>query len=218
MSVSPFGAAGLSSLLNHKRGNKGDNVLSNEGIRLAYAFRHIDIEPFNDSQLQPASYDVRLGSEFIYLNQLGIIDPFKEQGWKHTLRVPKGDAFYLSGGDYVLGVTAECVSLSPEYGCELVGKSSLGRLGISVHITAGWIDPGFKGFITLEIVNFNRAPVALWPGMPIGTLRFTKLDSPSTAPYRGKYADAATTTGPQISRYYLNERSLVDQPQPVREH
>ena len=166
------------------------------------------VEPLDDIdlQVQPASIDVRLGREFLEFQRANIpcIHPNSEaevdQYVTETV-VEEGDEFILHPGDFVLGTTKERVEVPPDLVAQVEGRSSLGRLAVVVHATAGFIDPGFRGKITLELSNLGTAPVALTPGMRISQLVFTEMKSPSTRPYgaeRGsKYQDQA---GPQASR------------------
>ena len=166
------------------------------------------VEPLDDIdlQVQPASIDVRLGREFLEFQRANIpcIHPNSEAEVDEYVTetvVEEGDEFILHPGDFVLGTTKERVEVPPDLVAQVEGRSSLGRLAVVVHATAGFIDPGFRGKITLELSNLGTAPVALTPGMRISQLVFTEMKSPSTRPYgaeRGsKYQDQA---GPQASR------------------
>ncbi|WP_380676216.1 dCTP deaminase [Salinigranum sp. GCM10025319] len=166
------------------------------------------VEPLDDPdlQVQPASIDVRLGREFLEFQRANIpcIHPNSESEVDEYVTetvVEEGNEFILHPGDFVLGTTKERVEVPPDLVAQVEGRSSLGRLAVVVHATAGFIDPGFRGKITLELSNLGTAPVALTPGMRISQLVFTELKSPSTRPYgaeRGsKYQDQA---GPQASR------------------
>jgi dCTP deaminase len=159
-----------------------------------------------DLQVQPASIDVRLGREFLEFQRANIpcIHPNSEAEVDEYVTetvVDDGDEFILHPGDFVLGTTRERVEVPPDLVAQVEGRSSLGRLAVVVHATAGFIDPGFRGKITLELSNLGTAPVALSPGMRISQLVFTELRSPAARPYgseRGsKYQDQA---GPQASR------------------
>jgi dCTP deaminase len=166
------------------------------------------VEPLDDIdlQVQPASIDVRLGREFLEFQRANIpcIHPNSEaevDEYVSQTIVDDGNEFILHPGDFVLGTTRERVEVPPDLVAQVEGRSSLGRLAVVVHATAGFIDPGFRGKITLELSNLGTAPVALTPGMRISQLVFTELKTPSTRPYgseRGsKYQDQA---GPQASR------------------
>ncbi len=136
--------------------------------------------------LQPASVDIRLDARFrIFSNHLyTCIDPRENQdGLTELVEVPAGAAFVLHPGEFVLGSTIERVTLGSAHVARLEGKSSLGRLGLMCHATAGWIDPGFSGHITLELSNVANLPIRVYPGMPIGQLSFAELSSPAGKPY-----------------------------------
>ncbi|AUX09049.1 dCTP deaminase [Halalkaliarchaeum desulfuricum] len=166
------------------------------------------IEPIDDfdTQIQPASVDLRLGEEFLEFQRTNIpcIHPNAEEEVEEYVtetRVPEGDDFILHPGDFVLGTTKERVEVPPDLIAHVEGRSSLGRLAVVVHATAGLCDPGYRGQITLELSNLGSAPVALTPGMRISQLTFTELKSPADRPYgaeRGsKYQGQQ---GPQASR------------------
>jgi len=166
------------------------------------------IEPLADVdiQVQPASVDLRLGREFLEFRRTNIpcIHPDSEREVDEYVRethVEEGDEFVLHPGDFVLGTTMERVEIPPDLIAHVEGRSSLGRLAVVVHATAGLCDPGYRGQITLELSNLGSAPVALTPGMRISQLTFTELSSPAERPYgseRGsKYQDQ---DGPQASR------------------
>jgi dCTP deaminase len=166
------------------------------------------VEPLDDLdlQVQPASVDLRLGREFLEFQRTNIscIHPNAEEEvdeYVNETVVDDGDEFVLHPGDFVLGTTHERVEIPPDLIAHVQGRSSLGRLAVVVHATAGVVDPGYRGQITLELSNLGTAPVALTPGMRISQLIFTELKHAAERPYgsdRGsKYQDQA---GPQASR------------------
>ena len=166
------------------------------------------IEPLEDVslQVQPASVDVRLGREFLEFQRANIpsIHPNSDEEAESYVTetvVEEDEEFILHPGDFVLGTTKERVEIPRDLVAQVEGRSSLGRLAIVVHATAGFVDPGFRGRITLELSNLGTAPVALSPGMRISQLVFTELKTPAREPYgsgRGsKYQDQG---GPQASR------------------
>ncbi len=166
------------------------------------------IEPLDDPdlQVQPASVDLRLGREFLEFQRTNIpcIHPGSEDevaDYVAETVVDEGEDFVLHPGDFVLGTTKERVEIPPDLIAHVEGRSSLGRLAIVVHATAGIADPGYCGQITLELSNLGAAPVALTPGMRISQLTFTELSSPAQRPYgeeRGsKYQQQE---GPQASK------------------
>lgn len=136
--------------------------------------------------LQPASIDIRVDARFrIFSNHLyTCIDPRERQDdLTELVQISDTGSFVLHPGEFVLGSTVERVTLGAGYVARLEGKSSLGRLGLMCHATAGWIDPGFSGHITLELSNVANLPIRIYPGMPIGQLSFARLSSPASRPY-----------------------------------
>ena len=136
--------------------------------------------------MQPSSIDVRLDRFFRVFNNSRYthIDPAEQQDDLTTLVEPDGDdPFVLHPGEFVLGSTLEVISLPDDLAARLEGKSSLGRLGLLTHSTAGFVDPGFSGHITLELSNVANLPITLWPGMKIGQLCMFRLTSPAEHPY-----------------------------------
>ncbi|GAA0513711.1 dCTP deaminase [Halorubrum aquaticum] len=183
-------------------------ILSDADILDRLAAGDLVVEPLADvdQQVQPASVDLRLGERFLEFQRTNIpcIHPTEadEVGEYVTeTTVPEGEEFILHPGDFVLGTTTERVEIPDDLVAHVEGRSSLGRLAIVVHATAGLCDPGYKGQITLELSNLGTAPVALSPGMRVSQLTFTELKSPADRPYgseRGsKYQDQ---DGPQASR------------------
>ncbi|MFB6154935.1 MAG: dCTP deaminase [Haloferacaceae archaeon] len=166
------------------------------------------VEPLDDidMQVQPASIDLRLGSEFLEFQRTNIscIHPNRDDEVNEYVTetyVERGDEFILHPGDFVLGTTRERVEIPPDLLATVEGRSSLGRLAVVIHATAGIVDPGYRGQITLELSNLGTAPVALTPGMRVSQLIFTEMKRPAERPYgteRGsKYQNQ---TGPQASR------------------
>ncbi|WP_436935571.1 dCTP deaminase [Halovenus marina] len=183
-------------------------ILSDADIARRLDEGELVIEPLDDPelQIQPASVDLRLGREFLEFQRTNIpcIHPDSENEVDEYVSetvVEEGDDFILHPGDFVLGTTKERVEIPPDLIAHVEGRSSLGRLAIVVHATAGLCDPGFAGKITLELSNLGAAPVALSPEMRISQLTFTELTSPADRPYgaeRGsKYQDQ---DGPQTSK------------------
>ena len=183
-------------------------ILSDADILRRLEDGDLVVEPLDDPdiQIQPASIDLRLGREFLEFQRTNIscIHPNSEQEIDEYIDetvVEEGEEFILHPGDFVLGTTHERVEIPADLIAHVEGRSSLGRLAIVVHATAGLCDPGYKGQITLELSNLGTAPVALTPGMRISQLTFTELKSPADRPYgdeRGsKYQDQE---GPQASK------------------
>ena len=183
-------------------------ILSDDDILARLETGDLVVDPLDDidMQVQPASVDLRLGEEFLEFQRANIpcIHPNREDeisDYVEETVVPEGEEFVLHPGDFVLGTTKERVAIPDDLVAHVEGRSSLGRLAIVVHATAGLADPGYEGQITLELSNLGTAPVALTPGMRISQLTFTELSSPAARPYgaeRGsKYQGQS---GPQASR------------------
>ncbi|MFB6095829.1 MAG: dCTP deaminase [Haloferacaceae archaeon] len=183
-------------------------ILSDTDLLARLETGDLVVDPIDDLdlQVQPASIDVRLGREFLEFQRANIscIHPGDEREVSEYVTetyIEEGEEFVLHPGDFVLGTTRERVEVPSDLVAQVEGRSSLGRLAVVVHATAGFIDPGYEGQITLELSNLGTAPVALTPGMRISQLVFTELASPATRPYgeeRGsKYQGQR---GPQASR------------------
>jgi dCTP deaminase len=143
------------------------------------------------SRIHASSLDLRLSTTFkLYEHsRFSVLDPKNPEtfaGNMRTITVAEGDPFIVQPGEFVLGVTQETITVPDDLVVRVEGRSSLGRLGIIVHSTAGFVDPGFSGTITLEISNLNRLPVALYPGMRICQLAFEMMSSPAETPYHKK--------------------------------
>jgi dCTP deaminase len=161
-------------------------LLSDGEITKELASGRLVLEPYDQGLIQPSSVDMRLDRYFRVFNNSKYthIDPAVQQDDLTTLVDPEGDdPFVLHPGEFVLGSTLEVVTLPDDLAGRLEGKSSLGRLGLLTHSTAGWIDPGFTGHITLELSNVANLPITLWPGMKIGQLCLFRLASPAQHPY-----------------------------------
>lgn len=182
-------------------------ILSDRDIRLALERGEIVIEPVHDLalQIQPCSVDLRLGPTFALFRQSStpLIDPDIHQAsdFTETIEIKDGESFVLHPGEFVLASTVERVVIPDNLLAKVDGRSSLGRLAILIHATAGFVDPGFRGTITLELSNVGKLPVALRPGMRICQISFEQLSSTCERPYgasRGsKYQDQV---GPTPSR------------------
>ena len=148
-------------------------LLSDGDLRKELGSGRLVLDPWDEAMLQPSSIDVRLDRFFrVFQNhRYTHIDPAEQQDELTSLVQPDGEEpFVLHPGEFVLGATYESVSLPDDLAGRLEGKSSLGRLGLLTHSTAGFIDPGFTGHITLELSNVANLPINLWPGMKIGQL------------------------------------------------
>jgi dCTP deaminase len=184
-------------------------LLSDRDIRAALAAGRLGLEPYDAAMVQPSSIDVRLDRFFRVFNNARYthIDPALQQDDLTALVEPAGDEpFVLHPGEFVLGSTLEVVSIPDDLAARLEGKSSLGRLGLLTHSTAGFVDPGFSGHITLELSNVANLPITLWPGMKIGQLCLFQLSSAAEHPYGSavygsRYQDQR---GPTPSRSFRN--------------
>ena len=184
-------------------------LLSDRDLRAEIDAGRLRIEPFDAKLLQPSSIDVRLDRFFrVFVNtKYTHIDPSLQQDELTSLVEPEGDEpFVLHPGEFVLGSTFEQITLPDDLAGRLEGKSSLGRLGLLTHSTAGFIDPGFSGHITLELSNVANLPITLWPGMKIGQLCLFRLSSPAEHPYgsAGVGSRYQGQRGPTPSKAYLN--------------
>jgi len=162
------------------------SVLSDGTIRRLIEDGRIRIDPWDPRMLQPASVDLRLGPSFRVFHNfrvaaIDLADP--PTNLTEHVEIADGDSFVIHPGEFCLGRTEEWVELPNDLVARIEGKSSLGRLGLIVHATAGFVDPGFQGTLTLEITNLTRVPIVLWPGKPIAQLSFMTLDAPAERPY-----------------------------------
>ncbi|MDQ0893975.1 dCTP deaminase [Agromyces ramosus] len=184
-------------------------LLSDRDIRAELDQQRIGLEPYEPSMIQPSSIDVRLDRYFRLFDnhKYPFIDPAEDQPeLTHLIEVRPDEAFILHPGEFVLASTYEAVTLPDDVAARLEGKSSLGRLGLLTHSTAGFIDPGFTGHVTLELSNVATLPIKLWPGMKIGQMCFFRLSSPSERPYgSAEYANRYQgQRGPTASRSFHN--------------
>jgi dCTP deaminase len=184
-------------------------LMSDRDIRASIEAGQIGLEPLEMGLLQPSSFDVRLDRFFRLFDnhKYPFIDPAEQQDdLTRLIEVAPDEAFILHPGEFVLGSTFEFVTLPNDIAARLEGKSSLGRLGLLTHSTAGFVDPGFKGHVTLELSNTATLPIKLWPGMKIGQLCFFKLTSASEFPYGSdKYSSRYQgQRGPTASRSHKN--------------
>jgi|UniRef100_UPI00404AA0F5 dCTP deaminase len=191
-------------------------LLSDRDIRAEITAGRVAVEPFAESMVQPSSVDVRLDRFFrVFENhKYSVIDPSIEQSeLTREVVVEPNEHFILHPGEFVLASTYEIITLPDDIAGRLEGKSSLGRLGLLTHSTAGFIDPGFSGHITLELSNVANLPVKLFPGMKIGQLCLIKLSSPAEHPYGSAvYASRYQgQRGPTASRSWINFHQTVIQ-------
>jgi dCTP deaminase len=186
-------------------------LLSDHDLQAEIAAGRLALDPYEPGLVQPSSIDVRLDRMFRVFNNVKYthIDPSIQQDDLTTeVEAPDGDPFVLHPGEFVLGSTLEVVTLPDDLAARLEGKSSLGRLGLVTHSTAGFIDPGFSGHVTLELSNLANLPITLWPGMKIGQICVFRLSSPADHPYGStKYGSRYQgQRGPTPSRSFMNWR------------
>jgi len=184
-------------------------LLSDRDIRAEIESGRVKLEPFDPAMVQPASVDIRLDRFFRTFenHKYQFIDPRQEQPeLTRLVEVAPEDSFVLHPGEFVLGSTFEVVSLPEDIAARVEGKSSLGRLGLLTHATAGFIDPGFVGHVTLELSNVANLPITLWPGMKIGQLCFVKMSSAAEHPYGSSVYGSRyqNQRGPTPSRSFQN--------------
>ncbi|KNX39088.1 dCTP deaminase [Luteipulveratus halotolerans] len=190
-------------------------LLSDRDILAQIEAGRVQLDPYDASMIQPSSIDIRMDRFFRLFDnhKYPYIDPAEEQEeLTRPLEVADGEPFVLHPGEFVLGSTLEAVTLPDDIAARVEGKSSLGRLGLLTHATAGFVDPGFSGHVTLELSNVATLPIKLWPGMKIGQLCFFQLSSPAENPYgSAKYGSHYQgQRGPTASRSFQSfHRSQV---------
>ena len=184
-------------------------LLSDRDIRAEVDAGRVALDPWDPAMVQPSSVDVRLDAWFRLFDnhKYAVIDPAQDQSdLTRLIEVDPDEGFVLHPGEFVLGSTLETVTLPDDLAARVEGKSSLGRLGLLTHATAGFVDPGFTGHVTLELSNVATLPIALHPGMKIGQLCFFRLSSPAEHPYgtdvRGSHYQGQR--GPTASRSWSN--------------
>lgn len=187
-------------------------LLSDHDLREAIRLGSLGISPYDPDLIQPASIDVRLDRLFRVFNNHAYthIDPSVEQPeLTELVEVADGGSFVLHPGQFVLASTLELITVGALFAARLEGKSGLGRLGLMTHSTAGWIDPGFSGHVTLELANVANLPITLWPGMKIGQLCVFRLSSPARRVYGddGLGSHYQGQRGPTASRSWQNWRT-----------
>ena len=184
-------------------------LLSDRDILAQLDAGRVRLDPFDPALVQPSSIDVRLDRYFRLFDnhKYPSIDPSEEQPeLTRLIEVDADDPFILHPGEFVLASTLEEVALPDDIAARVEGKSSLGRLGLLTHATAGFVDPGFTGHVTLELSNVATLPIKLWPGMKIGQLCFFQLSSPADHPYgsRARGSHYQGQRGPTASRSFEN--------------
>lgn len=190
-------------------------LLSDRDIKAEIESGRVGIDPYDSAMVQPSSIDVRLDRFFrVFENhRYPHIDPSAEQiDLTREVSTEAGEPFVLHPGEFVLGSTYEVVSLPTDVAARLEGKSSLGRLGLLTHSTAGFIDPGFSGHVTLELANVATLPILLWPGMKIGQVCFFRMTSEAEHPYGSSVYGSRYQgqRGPTPSRSHANfHRTII---------
>ena len=184
-------------------------LLSDRDIRAEIDRGRVRLQPYDEAMVQPSSIDVRLDKFFRLFDnhKYPFIDPAEDQpDLTRLIEVERDEPFILHPGEFVLGSSFEVVTLPDDLAARLEGKSSLGRLGLVTHSTAGFVDPGFSGHVTLELSNVATLPIKLWPGMKVGQLCFFRLSSPAESPYgSAKYGSRYQgQRGPTASRSFQN--------------
>ncbi len=187
-------------------------ILSDRSIREELALGRIEVEPFDERDLQPSSIDLHVDRTFRVFrnNRYPYIDVTQEQAeLTEVVEVPGDTPFILHPGEFVLGSTLERVRLPDDLVARLEGKSSLGRLGLLIHSTAGYVDPGWDGYLTLELSNVANLPITIYPGMKIGQISFFRLTSEAERPYgsRDRGSKYQGQRGPTASRFFEEFRT-----------
>jgi dCTP deaminase len=182
-------------------------ILSDRTIREEVGAGRIRIEPFDPACVQPSSVDLHVDSQFrVFANsRYPYIDVKKAMpDLTELVEVVEGEPFILHPGEFVLGSTLERVGLPDDLVARLEGKSSLGRLGLLIHSTAGYVDPGWDGYLTLELSNVANLPITIYPEMKIGQISFFRLSTPAEVPYgaTGTKSKYQGQRGPTASRFF----------------
>jgi dCTP deaminase len=186
-------------------------ILSDRSIREELDAGRIVIDPLGDDCVQPSSVDLHVDRFFrVFRNHSQRVIDVKEtqEDLTELVEIPAGDALILHPGEFVLGSTLERVALPDDLVGRLEGKSSLGRLGLLIHSTAGFVDPGFAGFLTLELSNVANLPITVYPDMKIGQISFLRMTTSAERPYGSSALGSKyqNQRGPTASRYFENFR------------
>ena len=186
-------------------------VLSDRTIREELEAKRIVIDPLGDDCIQPSSVDLHVDRYFrLFRNHsMRVIDVREDlEDLTELVEIAEGEALILHPGEFILGSTLERVGLPDDLVARLEGKSSLGRLGLLIHSTAGFVDAGWDGHLTLELSNVANLPITVYPGMKIGQISFLRMTTPADQPYgsRGLGSKYQGQRGPTPSRYFENFR------------
>ena len=184
-------------------------ILSDRTLREQIDAGRIVLDPFDETLIQPSSIDVRISNLFrVFRNHTAAVIDVKQDltALTELVEIPADQAFMLHPGEFVLGSTLERLAVPDDLVARIEGKSSLGRLGLLIHSTAGFIDAGFDGHITLELANVASLPITLYPGMKIGQVSFMHMTTPADKPYGSgaKGSKYQGQRGPTPSRYFEN--------------
>ena len=186
-------------------------LLSDRDIRAEIHGGRVRLQPYDEAMVQPSSIDVRVDRKFrVFHNArrpyIDVREPMEDL--TELVETPAGEAFILHPGEFVLGQTLERIGLPDDTVARLEGKSSLGRLGLLIHSTAGFVDPCWEGNLTLELSNVANLPIALYPGMKIGQISFLRMTTPADVPYGSTAVGSKYQhqVGPRPSRYFENFR------------
>lgn len=182
-------------------------ILSDKDILLRIKKGEIKIRPFDKNCVQPSTVDLHLASEVrVFDNwQTGVIDVKEKVDVSRAVKISK-DGFIIHPGEFLLGATVEEISLPDDVAAKLEGRSSIGRLGLVIHATAGYVDPGFSGWLTFELSNLSRLPIRIYPGMKIAQICFSQMSSPVLHPYgsKGLGSKYQGQRGPTASRSWMD--------------
>ena len=184
-------------------------ILSDRTIREELEAGRIEIDPLVDGCIQPSSVDLHVDRYFrVFLNHSARVIDVKEnqEDLTELVHIEGDEAFILHPGEFVLGSTAERVRLPEDLVARLEGKSSLGRLGLLIHSTAGFVDAGWNGHLTLELSNVATLPITIYPGMKVGQISFLRMTTPADSPYGSARVGSKYQgqRGPTPSRYFEN--------------
>lgn len=180
-------------------------ILSDKTIKEAIAAGRIEIEPYDEACVQPSSVDLHVDAEFRVFHNArhAYIDVRREMDdLTELVRIEDDEPFILHPGEFVLGSTAERVKIPTDLVARLEGKSSLGRLGLLIHSTAGYVDPGWDGYLTLELYNVANLPITIYRGMRIGQISFFQLTTAAEVPYGSAGSKYQGQRGPTASRFF----------------
>lgn len=183
-------------------------ILSDKDFSKRVRNKSLVIKPFKRDCVQPSTYDVHLSNEFRLFtsHETAVIDLKSKDSITELIKVSKKKGLVLHPGEFVLGSTTEYFEIPDDLAGKLEGKSSLGRLGLVIHATAGYIDPGFKGYVTFEMSNLNRVPIVLYPGMRVGQICFIMMSSKVDRPYGTAGNKYQGQKGPTESRIWKDFR------------